>query len=625
MDETAPAGSGLATVAPEHTPERAIIANERPRGPRGGLGGGVVSDGRMRMPAGVVAVFALLAVVLIAYLVSLLARRDGVTWPAIDSWGVAVFELFAASMAIASAWWAPRFRNVALVLGTGMVFWAAGDFAVAIETSGGAAQPSISAANFLWAGFYPFAYVALMMLIREEIRRLKLANYLDGVMAALGASAVFVVFAFDAVHRAAGGGTTSVALNLIYPIGDVLLFVLVLIGISLRRDGRRTRWYLLGAACLVNTSGDICALFPGVLSTRFGFVDNSITWPISLFLISLSMWLPSRAPREELAAVKPNFRLSGLAAATALIVLLVACGWHVDRGALVLATATLVTAGVRFGLSLRELRQLTEERHDQLEHAARVATEFSARVADGASHQSASLGETARTVTELRVAASDTAQKASEVAERARDSVRVSDDGVRAVASIAEAMEEIRARVADTANEIHSLSERTAQIEEITRTVKQLAERSKLLALNASIEAARAGEHGRGFGVVADEVRSLSERSDEATTQVEKVLGEIRDATGAAVDASAEQTHVVERGLEVAALAGDVISSLTETIREASEAVQVIAASAAQESIGIDQIASSMHEVSQAATDLTELSGSVVARPRSGVPALAGA
>jgi len=568
--------------------------------------------------------YGLLGAVLFSYLVSLLVRRNGVTWHSVDAWGVAAFELLVGLLVFASGIGAGRYRRFAQVLGTGMCFWALGDVTMAIETQGGVIAPSVSTANFVWAGFYPFAYVAVMLLMREEVRRLKLANYLDGVMAALAAAAVFVALAFQATQRAAGGGATSVAINLIYPVGDVLLFVLVLVGILLHQGDGRKRWYLMGLACLINTSGDVSALFPGLLATRFGFVANSVAWPISLFLLSLSVWLPTRPAGVALPAIKPGFRLSSAAAGAALVVLLVACVSHVDRGALVLATATLATAGVRFGLSLAELRRLNEDRHRQLEDAARIAMEFSAKVADGASEQSTALSETSQTVNELRVAASETAQKAGSVAEQARDSVRVSDEGAQAVATIAQAMAEIRDRVEATSNEILSLSERTQQIGEITRTVKQLAERSKLLALNASIEAARAGEHGKGFGVVADEVRALSERSDEATAQVEKVLGEIRDATSKAVSASAEGTKVVEHGLKLTGLADSVIASLTETIREASHAAQEIAASAIQESVGIDQIATSMGQVNEAANALTELSSSAaVVRERGRAVAVA--
>ena len=106
---------------------------------------------------------------------------------------------------------------------------------------------------------------------------------------------------------------------------------------------------------------------------------------------------------------------------------------------------------------------------------------------------------------------------ASEVADRANDSLQVSNEATTAVTAITSAMEEIRERVDAIARDIVTLSERTQQIGEITATVNGLADKSNLLALNASIEAARAGEHGKGFAVVADEVRKLAEQSKAAT------------------------------------------------------------------------------------------------------------
>ncbi len=317
-------------------------------------------------------VYGSLGVLLLAYLVSLSVRRNGVTWALIDGWGVSSFELLAGFLVLTRALRSPRYRRFGLVLGTGMCFWASGDFALTIETLRGATAPTVSTANFLWAGFYPFAYVAVMMLMRQEAKKLRLANYLDGVMAALGVAALFTAFAFQTTLKAAGGSPASVAINLVYPAGDVLLFVLVIVGIVLLPVGRRRRWYLMGAACLVNTSGDVCALFPGLVATRFGFVDNAVAWPLSLFLLSLAVWLPSRPPNAELDEFKPGFLLSSLAAGSALLVLLFASLGHIDRAALVLATATLATAGIRAGLSLAQLRKLTEERHESVLLAERM-------------------------------------------------------------------------------------------------------------------------------------------------------------------------------------------------------------------------------------------------------------
>ncbi len=598
------------------------------------------SNDRDSMPAAVRGLYGLVALVATAYVVSLLLRGNGVTWTWLDGWGVASSELLASVLVLGLAV-RPRFRSFALVLGAGMCLWSVGDFAMTYETLGGATPAAISLANILWVGFYPFAYVAVMMLMRHEARRLRTANYLDGVMAALAATALFTAFLFDATVRATGTGLASTAINLVYPAGDLFLFVLVLVGIALLPADRRLRWYLMAAACLVNMSGDVAALFPGLVAARLGFVANAAAWPVSLLMLSVSAWMRPR-PAHDAAEIAPSFVLPALAAGSALLVVLVASVQSVNRVGLLFAGAALLTAGIRFGITLRELRGLTEERHQQLAESVRVEqesraqlqsalagledaaraeqesraalqtamqgyAEFSARAAEGAGEQSAALAHTSQTVEEVSIAAATTARRAAEVADRAQASIQVSDEGVQAVETIGAAMEDIRVRVAEVATDIRALSERTQRIGDITQTVKELADRSNLLALNASIEAARAGEHGRGFAVVADQVRNLAEQSKQATLQVEQTLAEIQQATAAAVQASGEGTKVVETGLQLTGRAGEVIRSLTDTIHEASQSVAEIAASAEQERAGIGQIADSVQKVNNAADHLNEL------------------
>lgn len=244
-----------------------------------------------------------------------------------------------------------------------------------------------------------------------------------------------------------------------------------------------------------------------------------------------------------------------------------------------------------------------------------------------ASEQSAAINQTSTTVNEIRAASEQTADKAKAVAEQAKGSVEVSDEGTQAVETIARSMEEIRERVETIARDILALSEQTQQIGEITATVNDLADQSNILALNASIEAAKAGEQGKGFAVVATEVRNLAEQSKGATAQVRRILGDIQQATTAAVLATEQGTKVVEEGLALSERAGQGIRSLAQTIREASHAAQQIAASAHEQSVGMDQIADAMRDVNEgtsqfvagaqqsqkAAEDLNELSGNLAA------------
>jgi len=218
------------------------------------------------------------------------------------------------------------------------------------------------------------------------------------------------------------------------------------------------------------------------------------------------------------------------------------------------------------------------------------------------SEQSAAISETTSTVQEVRAAAEQTAKKAKDVAEIAQTSAEVSDRGTDAVTAIARAMEQIRERVEAIARDILALSQQSQQIGEIITAVNDLADQSNILALNAGIEAAKAGEHGKGFAVVATEVRNLAEQSKQATGQVRAILGDIQQATTGAVLATEQGTKVVEEGQTLAVRAGEVIRSQAGTIREAAHAAQQIAASAHEQSVGMDQVARAMKDLTESTT-----------------------
>jgi methyl-accepting chemotaxis protein len=620
--------------------------------------------------SGAKVLYGVLAVVFLAYAISLVVRSNGASWTWLDGWGVAGFELLASVLVLARGLLSPGDRKYTLWLGLGCCAWAIGDVTMTVETLHGATPSTPSLANYLWAGFFPLAYVGVMLLMQRDVRRLTAANYLDGVVACLVTAAALVAFAFGAIQHAAGGSAAEVGTNLVYPVGDLLLFGLTVLGIVLLPHGKRARWYLIAGAGLLNALGDTAALFPGLTATHVGSFLNSIAWPGSLLAISAAVWLTRGTSEEARDSRASGFLVPTVACGLALLILFVGSLNHTSQVAIGLATLTLIAAGARFGLALRRMSALTEERHRELQDSAEVErnsrealqtavrsySSFAARVADGdltarvtaagsrdlqalseslnsmvaglaeisgeiqtgvgeisasttqilasvsrhthsAAQQSAAISETSATVNELRVAADDMARRARDVAREAGESVQVSDAGTGAVSAIAEAMEEIRARVDGIAQEILTLSARTQQISAITATVNELADRSNLLSLNASIEAARAGEHGRGFAVVAEQVRNLAEQSKAATAQVETILNDVKEATSAAVAASEQGTKVVDQGLHLTERAGEGIRSLAETIRGASHAAEQIAASAHQQSVGMDQIAEAMNNI----------------------------
>jgi diguanylate cyclase len=310
-----------------------------------------------RTPVLVWPLYALLSVLAVGYVVLQLAD---VNWAWLNGWGVDGFEIAASALCVVKAITVRRGRAIPLLLGIGLFCWAAGDIVLTIQSLGGATPPSPSLADAFYLTFYPVTYGALMLLLRSQIKRFSLAGWLDGAVAGFGAAALCAAFAFKAVLHHAGGNAVGVAVNLAYPVGDVLLLGLVMGGAAIVSGRRRLPWLLLAAGYALNTVGDV---FNVLNSTSFvGTVFNDIAWPLSILFVSVAVWIRTPAPRPAVTEEPPGFVLPALAAGAALMILFVGSLGHVGRVSLGLAAATLVVAGVRSALSLIGLRNLTDQR-----------------------------------------------------------------------------------------------------------------------------------------------------------------------------------------------------------------------------------------------------------------------
>ncbi|HRI50842.1 MAG TPA: methyl-accepting chemotaxis protein [Pseudomonadota bacterium] len=251
----------------------------------------------------------------------------------------------------------------------------------------------------------------------------------------------------------------------------------------------------------------------------------------------------------------------------------------------------------RLAEALRSMAGRTGDVIVQLIDASRSLAAASTELLDSSTHQARSANEQATsvaemgaTVAELRQTFNEATSKAESVIDLARRSEESSSGGEAAVKESIDGIVHIRDQVAAIAQTIHGLLDRTDQINAIIEVVNDLAEQSNILALNAGIEAARAGEHGRGFAVVAREVRSLSERSKESTSEVRAILQDIRQAGRDAVRVIEEGSRRAENGVTLANAAGESIQRLGDTIVASSAAAMQIATITRQQSVGIDQI-----------------------------------
>jgi methyl-accepting chemotaxis protein len=261
-----------------------------------------------------------------------------------------------------------------------------------------------------------------------------------------------------------------------------------------------------------------------------------------------------------------------------------------------------------FGSSLeRMISNLKEQVKDILDAASRLAAStsqiFSAttQMASAAAESASAVGQTTATVEEVKQTAHLANEKSAMVSERSQRTVQIVDGGRSAVQKTRELMSRIKDQMESIAASILGLSEQSQAIGEIVMSVNDLADQSRLLAVNAAIEASRAGEQGRGFGVVAQEIKNLSEQSKKATSQVRTLLGDIQKAVNSSVLSMEQGSKAMDAGQQQAEQADEAIGQLAQSIQEAANAATQIAASSHQQLVGMDQVASAMENIKEAA------------------------
>ena len=214
--------------------------------------------------------------------------------------------------------------------------------------------------------------------------------------------------------------------------------------------------------------------------------------------------------------------------------------------------------------------------------------------------QASGLAQVTATMQELRQTSSIATGKADTVIAVAQKADEFSGAGREAAESSLRGLEEIRARTDQITSKISDLSERMLLVSGITDTVKDLADQSNMLALNASIEAVRAGEMGKGFGVVAHEIRSLADQSVDATNRIRLVLGEIQGAIRSTAAMADQGKKDMGKSMEQIRSSGESLTEINAVITETGQAARQIAASVSQQNVGIAQITGAIEGLNQA-------------------------
>ncbi len=215
----------------------------------------------------------------------------------------------------------------------------------------------------------------------------------------------------------------------------------------------------------------------------------------------------------------------------------------------------------------------------------------------GAAEQAASLNETSATTEQLAQSARQISVNAADVSEISQRTLDSAYAGQTRAEEFVRAVERMRQDNRTIAEGVARLQRRVQQIGKIVEFITGVADRSDLLALSAELEGTKAGEVGRSFTLVAAEMRRLAENVLESTTEIEELIGEIREATHVTVQAT---EHGLQQTTSGTALAGEVTRALTEVVRlaqETSVAVRSITLATQQQQSGTDQLAEAMADI----------------------------
>lgn len=212
----------------------------------------------------------------------------------------------------------------------------------------------------------------------------------------------------------------------------------------------------------------------------------------------------------------------------------------------------------------------------------------------------------ATAVTEMASATQEIASNAERTAAAAIQSAESSEAGKHLVNKTRESISHLADGVSEATDVIAQLDRHAQEINGILATIKGIAEQTNLLALNAAIEAARAGEQGRGFAVVADEVRVLSQRTAASTTEIQSTIETLQRTTQKAVGLMAKSQDMASHSVQDALDASAALEEITRAVSSISDMANQIATAAEEQSHVTSEITSNVTAIKDVADELAD-------------------
>ncbi len=237
------------------------------------------------------------------------------------------------------------------------------------------------------------------------------------------------------------------------------------------------------------------------------------------------------------------------------------------------------TVADAYNSTLRVLRKIVTQVQTAANQVGKTSKNSSSAVIELSQRAQQEVQELTQALTQVQAMAKATqavADSAQQVDQAVHQANQAMTQGDVAMNRTVEGIQAIRTTVSETSKKIKRLSESSQKISKVVNLINDFTDQTQLLALNAAIEATRAGEYGRGFAVVADEIRSLAQRSTEATTDIEKLIEEIQSETMAVATAMDTDIEQVVKGTQLVGETRQSLNAIVSITGQISQLVQDI-------------------------------------------------
>ncbi|WP_413817288.1 methyl-accepting chemotaxis protein [Pseudomonas viridiflava] len=244
----------------------------------------------------------------------------------------------------------------------------------------------------------------------------------------------------------------------------------------------------------------------------------------------------------------------------------------------------------RMTVSLRELVGGIRDGVTQIASAAEELSAVTEQTSAGVNNQKVETDQVATAMHEMTATVQEVARNAEEASEAAVAADQQAREGERVVNEAIAQIERLASAVGNSSEAMGALKQESEKIGSVLDVIKSVAQQTNLLALNAAIEAARAGEAGRGFAVVADEVRSLAQRTQKSTEEIEALIVSLQSGTQQAASVMDSSRELSASSVDLTRRAGGSLENITKTVSAIQSMNQQIAAAAEQQSATAEEI-----------------------------------